>query len=213
MSGLSRFPIPVPGSPFPVPVPRSRQLTSRPNRATVWGSRLPHMANIGQTLFRFTGALLLAAGATAVDNPRVMADATKLRSVEAPVFVAQSVGITPGKRAFAIRITDMRGIVSAVTKPNARVDILVTPSQTEGEPTQGIAKIVLSNVRVLAIGVLRHRTTSPPPPASGYVVTVEVTPEEAEQLALAGSRGALSVTLRGDGDASGITTRGRLRRP
>src|SRR5688500_3121128 len=48
------------------------------------------MANIGQTLFRFAGALILAAGATAIDNPRVMADATLGRRAvaEAPVLIA-----------------------------------------------------------------------------------------------------------------------------
>jgi pilus assembly protein CpaB len=227
------------------------------------------MANIGRTLLRFTGALTLAAGATAIDHPRVMADATLGHRAggETPVIIATvnipegskiepgavalvgwpahlvppgayasvdsvagrvatsavfrgepimpgrlvqrpsaglEVKITPGKRAYSIRVSDVTGIAGMI-RPNSRVDILVTMDKPEGERRQRVSKIFMSDMRVLAFGAFIGREVDGRP-TPRYVATIEVWPVDAELLAHAATQGSLSLALRGDGDSGTVTT-------
>ena len=165
------------------------------------------MANVGQTMFRFAGALLLAAGATVVDHPGLRgspAAFSKSETVKAPARLALQrsgngleVKITQGKRAYAIRIdNDVVGLASTV-QPDSRVDIMVVLADGSGK---GVPKIFMSNMRVLAIGS-RVQHTPDGRVISTRIATIEVTPDEAKKLAIAGTQGDLRLVPTG-GSAS-----------
>ena len=100
--------------------------------------------------------------------------------------------ITPGMRAFAIRVDEQSG-VSGFILPDYRVDVL------QPRPDQpGRADIVLENVRVLASGTVFERLEERSIEAN--TVTLEVTPEQVRVLASAMQRGSLTLSLRGLND-------------
>lgn len=85
--------------------------------------------------------------------------------------------------------------------PNDRVDLILTYTQSPS-PTNGltaartISKTVLQNVRVLAIDQAYAPGSPEESTRIGQTATLEVTPEEAELVALSQSRGELSLALR-----------------
>lgn len=114
----------------------------------------------------------------------------------------------------AVLSTGMRGVSVGVTAvssaggfvvPNDHVDVLLTTSTTAGQQSE----VVLSNVRVLAIGDRlgemgasggdeTGENASPTPEVfnSSTIATLELTPGQAETLVTASMRGQLSLTLR-----------------
>jgi pilus assembly protein CpaB len=119
------------------------------------------------------------------------------------------VKITPGKRAMAVKIDDVAG-VSGLIQPNSRVDVLVTlRDDTNGANNGGtqIAKLFMSNMRVLAVGTV---VQSGPDnrPINATTATLEVTPDEAERLAVGMREGSIALVLRGYGDPDSIKTAG-----
>ena len=117
------------------------------------------------------------------------------------------VRLTPGKRASSFRINDLSGIAGLI-QPNSRVDILLVENSGSGKGP--VARIAMTNMRVLAIGAIPQRA----PDGRGInatVATIEVTPEEAEKLALITTQGSIQLVLRGYGDPD--SSRSRLRRP
>ena len=114
------------------------------------------------------------------------------------------VKISPGKRAMAVRINDVAGI-SGLIQPNSRVDVLVT--MTDGGSRTQVSKLFMENMRVLSVGTQVQRGLDGLP-ADGKIATLEVTPTEAERLAVAMSRGNIQLVLRGYGDPDSINTGG-----
>ena len=104
--------------------------------------------------------------------------------------------IAEGKRAITVRVNDVVG-VAGFALPGNFVDIIVY-TQTEGGAGQGISKIVLERILVLAVAqeVARDETK----PRVVNAVTLEVTPQQAEKLDLARSVGTLSLALRNQVD-------------
>ena len=115
------------------------------------------------------------------------------------------VKIGPGKRATAIRIDEVSGI-SGLIQPNSRVDVLVTLAES-GTRSSRIAKLFMSNMRVLSVGTQTHRGADGRA-IQATTVALEVTPDEAEQLAIAQQEGKLQLVLRGYGDPDSISTSG-----
>jgi len=115
------------------------------------------------------------------------------------------VKITPGKRAYGIRINDVASLAGMV-QPNSRVDIMVVSNGPENTGKR-VAKLFMSNMRVLAIGAASERGQDGRP-LNAAVASIEVTPREAEKLAIAATQGALQLMLRGHGDTDGIETKG-----
>jgi pilus assembly protein CpaB len=116
------------------------------------------------------------------------------------------VKITPGKRAIAVRIDDVAGI-SGMIQPNSRVDVMVTIKDNEKNGGQQVSKLFMSNMRVLAVGTI-NQVSSDNRPISAPTVTLEVTPVEAERLAIAQGEGRIQLVLRGYGDPDSIRTDG-----
>jgi pilus assembly protein CpaB len=117
--------------------------------------------------------------------------------------------LTPKKRAMAVKVDKVVG-VSGFIKPGHRVDVLVTLSPLEGEGVQkNITKIVLENILVLAAGAqIDQQGASKEESAAVDVITLEVTPDEGEKLALAASKGQLQLALRNYADTEDVLTRG-----
>lgn len=120
------------------------------------------------------------------------------------------VKITPGKRAMALRINDVAGI-SGFIQPNSRVDVMVTLASQGGEQKQQVAKLFMENMRVLSVGHEVQRDAQGKP-INAATATLEVTPEEAERLAVAASQGSIQLVLRGYGDPDSIDTKGATSR-
>ena len=96
-------------------------------------------------------------------------------------------------------VADMAGFVL----PDTQVDVLLSLPGTDKEP--GRSKIILENIRVLAVAQILERRDSPQPVR---VVTLLVSPEGAERLAVASTQGRLHLALRGYGDNAVVATAG-----
>ena len=114
------------------------------------------------------------------------------------------VKIPPGQRAMAVRINDVAGI-SGLLQPNSRVDVLVTIKEVNSE--RQVAKLFMSNMLVLSVGTEVQRDTQGKP-INATTVTLAVTPEEAERLAIAMNTGSIQLVLRGYGDPDSVRTKG-----
>lgn len=112
--------------------------------------------------------------------------------------------IPPGQRAMAVRINDVAGI-SGLLQPNSRVDVLVTI--TDQATNKQVAKLFMENMRVLSVGTEIQRDASGKA-TNATTVTLGVTPDEAERLAIAMNTGSIQLVLRGYGDPDSVRTRG-----
>ena len=116
------------------------------------------------------------------------------------------VKIAPGKRAMAVRIDDVAGL-SGLIQPNSRVDVLVTLRDQQNEKKEQVSKLFMSNMRVLSIGAEVQRGADGKP-INAATAALEVTPDEAERLAVAMREGAIQLVMRGYGDPDSISTDG-----
>jgi pilus assembly protein CpaB len=127
---------------------------------------------------------------------------TKLAPIEAGAGLPPS--IPPGMRALSVRVNDVIG-VAGFTTPGTRVDVLVTLSQNGGS----MSRAVVSNVQVLTAGTLYDQEQSRDGKAiPSTVVTLMVTPEDAERIALAQSSGQIMLVLRNPLDIDPTETKG-----
>jgi pilus assembly protein CpaB len=116
------------------------------------------------------------------------------------------VKITPGKRAMAIRIDEVAGMAGLI-QPNSRVDILVSMRDENTQGSKRVAKLFMENMRVLSVGTQVYRGEDGKPIRAASA-TLEVSPEQAERLAIAVGTGSIQLVLRGYGDPDSINTRG-----
>lgn len=119
------------------------------------------------------------------------------------------VGVAPliptGMRAISVRVNDVVGVAGFIL-PGMRVDVLVT-----GRPPghdDSVTTTVLQNIAVLSAGKTiqvdaKSQTISTP------VVTLLVTPEQAESLTLANTEGRIQLVLRNSIDQQLAQTPGR----
>lgn len=108
----------------------------------------------------------------------------------------------PAKRAMAVKVDDIVGVAGFI-HPGNQVDVLVT--MTQSPP---VTKTVLQNVLVLAAGTELEKRGKDEKPQPVRVITVEVSPEEAEKLALAANEGRLQMALRNPLNVEPILTKG-----
>jgi pilus assembly protein CpaB len=112
------------------------------------------------------------------------------------------VKISPGMRAMPVRINDVSGL-NGLIQPNARVDMLVTLR----EGPDASAKLFMQNLKVLAVGNRVERSETGEG-INAATATLEVTPEQAERIALAQRQGTIQLVLRGYGDPDSVATTG-----
>jgi pilus assembly protein CpaB len=102
--------------------------------------------------------------------------------------------IPEGKRAVSVRVNEVIGVAGYVL-PGTRVDVLATASPTSKD-VDTTTKLVLANVQVLAAGTKMEQDTEQGKPMAVNVVTLLVTPEEAERLTLGATQGKIQLALR-----------------
>ncbi len=113
--------------------------------------------------------------------------------------------ISQNKRAMAVKVDKVKGI-SGFIHPGHRVDVVATfkPALSQLPVTM----TVLENIPVLATGTDTEIRGKQEKPVEVDVITLEVTPEEAEVLALSSSEGKLQLSLRNFSDTKNIGTTG-----
>lgn len=113
--------------------------------------------------------------------------------------------VSPKKRAVSVKVDKVVGVAGFIN-PGNRVDVLVTLHHERGQSP--ITKIVLENILVLAAGPEIQPKEKGEKPSTVDVITLEVTPEEAEKLALAATEGKILLALRNYNDTEDVMTRG-----
>ena len=121
--------------------------------------------------------------------------------------------IPEGMRAVSVRVNEVVGVAGYVL-PGTRVDVLATASPTQ-QQTDTTTKVILSNVQVLTAGTRMEQDQDKGKPMQVTVVTLLVTPEQSERLALASTEGKVQLALRnpldqGAPETPGIRTAGLL---
>jgi pilus assembly protein CpaB len=103
--------------------------------------------------------------------------------------------IPPGMRACAVRVNEVVGVAGFVV-PGMRVDVLITGVPPGGDARAGAeVKTLLQNIQVLSAGInFQKDTEGKPEPAQ--VVNLLVTPDQAENLSLAGNETKIQLILR-----------------
>lgn len=119
--------------------------------------------------------------------------------------------LIPGDmRAMAVRVDDVVGVAGFI-HPENRVDVIVTMRPARPADAEPTSKVILQNVKVLAVGKdLEPNEKDRKSATSATVATLLVRPGEAEKLALAATEGRLILTLRGWTDESAVATDGAI---
>jgi len=102
--------------------------------------------------------------------------------------------IPEGKRAVSVRVNDVIGVAGYVL-PGTHVDVLATATPTNSE-VDTTTKVVLTNVQVLAAGTKMEQDAEQGKPMAVNVVTLLVSPDEAERLTLGATQGKIQLALR-----------------
>jgi pilus assembly protein CpaB len=100
--------------------------------------------------------------------------------------------IPNGMRAMSVRVNEVVSVAGFVT-PGTRVDVLLTGNPSNGEEQQ--TSTVLENVEVLATGQHMDRTAGGEPQQTP-VITLLVSPDDAQKLTLASTQGRIQLSLR-----------------
>lgn len=100
--------------------------------------------------------------------------------------------IPPGMRAVSVRVNEVVSVAGFVT-PGTRVDVLLTG--TPGTSGEQETTTVLQNVAVLASGHTLERTATGEAQNTA-VITLLVSPDDAQRLTLASSEGHIQLALR-----------------
>lgn len=103
--------------------------------------------------------------------------------------------LPPGMRAVSTEITPESGAGGFIL-PNDRVDVILTGAHKEGNKEYYKTQTILTDVRVLAIDQTVEEKGGQKT-VMGKIATLELSPGEAEKLALARRLGTISLTLRG----------------
>jgi pilus assembly protein CpaB len=155
------------------------------------------------------------AGRVAVMNIAPREPITEARLAPEGTAGGLSAVIPEGYRAMTVKVDDVVGI-SGFIMPGTLVDVVVVIDPAEHAGMQDpISKIVLQNIKVLANGQNIDKPEDQREANSVKAVTLLVTPEQAEKLALAASEGKLQLVMRnsidqGDEQTAGINKRALL---
>ncbi len=113
--------------------------------------------------------------------------------------------IDPDHRAVSVKVDNVIGVAGFVT-PGARVDVLATIRRVDLAKAIPFSKVILQDVRVLAVDQKLEEVKSGDPELVS-VVTLQVSPIEAEHLIYAAHEGRLQLALRAPGDTKDVETR------
>jgi pilus assembly protein CpaB len=182
------------------PLAIGTQLTERDLKLVSWPSRNMVPGAITNMKDAVNRGLLAAV----LQNEPVTS--TKLASLESGAGLPPA--IPPGMRAMSVRVNDVIGVAGFIVS-GSRVDVVVTMRRAQDSMTRTAA----SNVQVLTAGTRKDQekpdeTTSRPGDQGETVVTLMVTPGDAERIALAQSEGQIMLVLRNPLDTETVATSG-----
>jgi pilus assembly protein CpaB len=110
-----------------------------------------------------------------------------------------------GMRAVSVPVDEVSDVAGFVL-PHTRVDVLVATQGGEGGGEKAFSKVILQNVEVLAVAQEVEQKKDEPEIVK--VVTLLVTPQESERLALASHSGTLRLAMRNYNDNKIVLTSG-----
>lgn len=114
--------------------------------------------------------------------------------------------IPSGMRGVSVRVNEVIGVAGYVL-PGNHVDVIATASPTQ-QVQDTTTKVVLTNVPVLTAGTKLEQDQKDGKPMQVTVVTLLVTPEQAERLTLASTEGKVQLALRNPLDTGTPDTHG-----
>ena len=151
-------------------------------------------------------------GRVAVVNIAAREPITEVRLAAEGTAAGLSAVIPEGYRAMTVKVDDAAGI-SGFIQPGTMVDVVVTIDPAEAGGRQDpVSKIVLQNIKVLANGQNIDKPENEREANSVKAVTLQVTPEQAEKLALASAEGKLQLVMRNQIDQGDEQTPGMDKR-
>jgi pilus assembly protein CpaB len=120
--------------------------------------------------------------------------------------------IPEGYRAMTVKVDEVVGVSGFIT-PGTLVDVVVTMAPgADAVSKETVSKIVLQNIKVLASGQNIDKPKDDREAAAVRSVTLQVTPEQAEKLALASTEGRLQLVMRNSVDQQDEQTPGANKR-
>jgi pilus assembly protein CpaB len=141
--------------------------------------------------------------ATVAENEPLTA--TKLAPLEAGAGLPPS--IPPGMRAVSVKVNEVVGVAGFVV-PGSRVDVMATLTNRQAQQ-ESVTRVVVSNAQVLTAGTRYDQENAKDgKPIPSTVVTLLVSPENGERIALAASEGQIMLTLRNPLDTAATITSG-----
>ena len=127
---------------------------------------------------------------------------SKVAPIEAGAGLAPT--IATGMRAISVKVNEVIGVAGFVV-PGTRVDVVVTI----GRQDDSISRVIVSNAQVLTAGTKYDQDSAKDgKPVPSSVVTLLVTPPDAERIALASTEGSIMLALRNPLDPATTETRG-----
>ncbi len=113
-----------------------------------------------------------------------------------------------GMRAVAVRVDDVVGVAGFV-HPSDNVDVIVTMKPRDDGDSPTVSKIILQNIRVLAVGKeVTHGERNLDKAIPATVATLMVDSDQSERLALASTKGKILLALRSRLDVADVDTDG-----
>jgi len=185
---------------------QATQAAGAPREILVAAQEIPARVTITPAMLARTTRPASAVEPDAVNDPQRVVGALSLITIPAgSTITASKVGhpnetglpvrLKPGMRAVSVQIDKVKG-VSGLVEPGDRVDVIAVPArQGDAPPT---AATILRAVRVLAMGDSLENTSATPSPQEmqSTTVTLEVTPKQADLLALADINTTLRLAAR-----------------
>src|SRR5512134_806948 len=116
-----------------------------------------------------------------------------------------SLKVPAGMRAFSVKVNEVVGVGGFIV-PDSRVDVVVTTAIAPQRQQEQVSKAFLQDVQVLAVGQIVEQKDNKP--VTVNTVTLAVTPEDSEKLALASNDGKIQLVLRNFSDKAKVETVG-----
>jgi pilus assembly protein CpaB len=187
-------------------VQRANQPAGQPVKVLIAAQDIPARETITGTMFRVEERPQSVVQPGALSGPAKAVGALALITIPAGSQITASqvgtnaafalpVRLQPGMRAVSIPIDRVKG-VSGLAQPGDRVDVIaIPPRQGNNAPT---AVTIIRGSRVLAIGTTLENASATPSPEeqNSTTVTLEVTPKQADLLAMADVYTNLRLALR-----------------
>ena len=178
------------------PLTMGSRLTEHDLKVIAWPSRNPIAGSHADPKEVLSRGLL----DSVAENEPLTED--KLAPLEAGAGLSPS--IPAGMRAMSVKVNEVVGVAGFVV-PGTKVDVLVTLRRNE----ESMTRTVISNVQVLTAGTRYDQEKARDgEPIPSTVVTLMVTPQDAEKITLAQTEGQVMLALRNPLDTQQTDTQG-----